>query len=208
MGLRDVQRVPKFTPRVRQSSAPSGVAAAAKEGEGIGGTAAPSIRTLNERRRRPSRAAQLKSCPWCRLLRRSANRKDDMDKTRRTTTAKQLATSTRAGKGLARVGKGWQEARSGLSGGLEPCRRSRPVRDATPTITPTIFCSDRLAADAGPGRRRSQLPQIRPDALEAPDFVGIGEETGAPGRAERPSKWWGQVWVPCQLARPRPRWTT
>ena len=23
-------------------------------------------------------------------------------------------------------------------------------------------------------RRRSQLPQIRPDALEAPDFVGIG----------------------------------
>ena len=63
-----------------------------------------------------------------------------------------------------------------VSGGLEPCRRSRPVRDATPTIAPTIFCSDRLAADAGPGRRRSQLPQIRPDALEAPDFVGIGEK--------------------------------
>ena len=79
----------------------------------------------------------------------------------------------------------------GLSGGLEPCRCSRPARDAAPTITPTIFWSDRLAADAGPGRRRSQLPQIRPDALEAPDFVGTGEETGAPGRAERPSKWWG-----------------
>ena len=58
------------------------------------------------------------------------------------------------------------------SGGLEPCRCSRPVRDAAPTI----FCSDRLAADTGPGRRRSQLPQIRPDALEAPDFVGIGEK--------------------------------
>ena len=64
----------------------------------------------------------------------------------------------------------------GLSGGLEPCRCSRPVRDAAPTIAPTIFCSDRLAADAGPGRRRSQLPQIRPDALEAPDFVGIGKK--------------------------------
>ena len=64
----------------------------------------------------------------------------------------------------------------GLSGGLEPCRCSRPARDAAPTITPTIFWSDRLAADAGPGRRRSQLPQIRPDALEAPDFVGTGEK--------------------------------
>ena len=59
---------------------------------------------------------------------------------------------------------------------LEPCRCSRPARDAAPTIAPTIFCSDRLAADAGPGRRRSQLPQIRPDALDAPDFVGIGEK--------------------------------
>ena len=57
------------------------------------------------------------------------------------------------------------------SGGLEPCRCLCPVRDAAPTI----FCSDRLAADAGPGRRRSPLIQIRPDALEAPDFVGIGE---------------------------------
>ena len=47
----------------------------------------------------------------------------------------------------------------GPSGGLEPCRCSRPARDAAPTIAPTIFCSDRLAADAGPGRRRSRLPQ-------------------------------------------------
>ena len=35
---------------------------------------------------------------------------------------------------------------------------------------------DRLAADAGPGRRRSQLPQIRPDAFDAPDFVGVGSK--------------------------------
>ena len=35
---------------------------------------------------------------------------------------------------------------------------------------------DRLAvtADAGPGRRRSQLPRIRPEALEEPDFAEIG----------------------------------
>ena len=70
-----------------------------------------------------------------------------------------------------RVRLGWRSR-----GGLEPRSRSRPVRDCAPTIAPTIFCSDRLAADAGPGRRRSQLPQIRPAALEAPDFVGIGEK--------------------------------
>ena len=62
------------------------------------------------------------------------------------------------------------------SGGLEPCRCSRPARDAAPTITPTIFWSDRLAADAGPGRRRSQLPRIQPDAFDAPDFVGVGSK--------------------------------
>ena len=94
------------------------------------------------------------------------------------------------------------------SGGLEPCRCSRPVRDAAPTITPTIFWSDRLAADAGPGRRRSQLPRIQPEALEAPDFVGIGKK---PARqdGQRGRRSGGQCpWAPCQLARPRPRWTT
>ena len=65
------------------------------------------------------------------------------------------------------------------SGGLEPCRCSRPARDAAPTIAPTIFWSDRLAADAGPGRRRSQLPRIQPDALDSPDFVGIGAKTAS-----------------------------
>ena len=81
---------------------------------------------------------------------------------------------------LARIGAGPERRgrpESGLwwmSGGLEPCRCSRPARDAAPTNAPTIFCSDRLAADAGPGRRRSQLPRIQPDAFDAPDFVGIG----------------------------------
>ena len=52
-----------------------------------------------------------------------------------------------------------------------------PSSRRRPTIAPTIVWSDdRLAADAGPGRRRSQLPRIQPDALEAPDFVGIGEK--------------------------------
>ena len=29
---------------------------------------------------------------------------------------------------------------------------------------------------AGPGRRRSQLPRIQPDAFDAPDFVGVGSK--------------------------------
>ena len=76
----------------------------------------------------------------------------------------------------ARIGAGPEPVMtlSVESGGLEPCRCSRPARDAAPTITPTIFWSDRLAADAGPGRRRSQLPRIQPDAFDAPDFVGVG----------------------------------
>ena len=48
----------------------------------------------------------------------------------------------------------------------------------------------------------------RPDALDAPDFVGIGakptREDGQRGRRNGG----GSPWVPCQLARPRPRWTT
>ena len=89
---------------------------------------------------------------------------------------------------LARIGAGPERRGPPESGlrwrgtGIEPRRCSRPVRDAAPTI----FCSDRLAADAGPGQRRSRLPQIRPDALDAPDFVGIGEnparEDGQRGR--------------------------
>ena len=52
-----------------------------------------------------------------------------------------------------------------MSGGLEPCRCSRPVRDAAPTI----FCSDRLAAarlalvDAAPNSHKSgPMPSKRP----------------------------------------------
>ena len=119
------------------------------------------------------------------------------------------------------------------SGGLEPCRCSRPVRDAAPTIAPTIFCSARLAADAGPGQRAHRrdllrlvsgecpdldvlalvdaaprLPQIRPDALDAPDFVGIGANPARQDGQRGRRNGGGSPWVPCQLARPRPRWTT
>ena len=94
------------------------------------------------------------------------------------------------------------------SGGLEPCRCSRPARDAAPTITPTIFCSDRLAADAGPGQRRSQLPQIRPEALDAPDFVGVGEKPARQDGQRGRRNGGGSPWAPGHLARPRPRWTT
>ena len=117
------------------------------------------------------------------------------------------------------------------SGGLEPCRCSRPARDAAPTIATTIFWSDRLAADAGPGRRSHRRPSMcwpwstispaRPSmcwswSTSSPAstnqarcprcarFRGDRRETGATGRAERPSKWRGSPWVPCQLARPRP----
>ena len=63
------------------------------------------------------------------------------------------------------------------------------------------------AADAGPGRRRSQLPRIRPDALDAPDFVGIGAKpTRQDGQRGRRNGG-GSPGVGCQLARPRPRWT-
>ena len=80
------------------------------------------------------------------------------------------------------------------SGGLEPCRCSRPARDAAPTITPTIFCSDRLAADAGPGRRAHRRDLLRLvsgadlDVLAlvnaAPDFHKSG-----PMPSMRPTSW-------------------
>ena len=103
-------------------------------------------------------------------------------------------------------------------GRVEPCRCSRPARDAAPTIAPTIFCSDRLAADAGPGRRSHRrgprcaghgrrahrLPQIRPDALDAPDFVGIGAKPARQDGQRGRRNGGGSPWVPCQLARPRP----
>ena len=121
---------------------------------------------------------------------------------------------TRAGR---QDGSGWHEGPrdgpdrqqgSGVSRGLEPCRRSRPARDAAPTIAPTIFWSDRLAADAGPGRRRSQLPQIRPEALDAPDFVGVGEKPARQDGQRGRRNGGGSPWAPGHLARPRPRWTT
>ena len=60
------------------------------------------------------------------------------------------------------------------SGGLEPCRCSRPVRDAAPQSLPQSSAVTGSRPLAGPGRRRSQLPRIQPDAFDAPDFVGIG----------------------------------
>ena len=119
----------------------------------------------------------------------------------------------------------------GPSGGLEPCRCSRPVRDAAPqslpqssAVTgsrPTLALVNELTGGprcagpgqrahrrgprcAGHGRRAHRLPQIRPDVLDAPDFVGIGakptREDGQRGRRNGG----GSPWVPCHLARPRP----
>ena len=71
---------------------------------------------------------------------------------------------------------------------------ARPVRDAAPTIAPTIFCSARLAADAGPGQRAHRRDLLRlvsgPDldvlALvdAAPDFHKSG-----PMPSMRPTSW-------------------
>ena len=74
------------------------------------------------------------------------------------------------------------------NGGLEPRSCSRPARD---------------------GADLDVLALVdQPDALDAPDFVGIGakptRQDGQRGRLNGG----GSPWVPCQLARPRPMWTT
>ena len=89
------------------------------------------------------------------------------------------------------------------SGGLEPCRCSRPVRDAAPTITPTIFCSVRprpshcswwacpaLTSMCWPWSPPLPTSTNQARCPRSARFRGDRRETGAPGRAERPSKWW------------------
>ena len=68
---------------------------------------------------------------------------------------------------VTRRGSRTNQALSVDSGGLEPCRCSRPARDAAPTIAPTIFWSDRLAADAGPGRHVDDMISVVEVAGEA-----------------------------------------
>ena len=110
-----------------------------------------------------------------------------------------------------------------VAGDAGPGRRAHRIADCA-------FWSDRLAV-AGPGRRAhrrdilrlvsgadldllalvymlGQLQRIQPEALDAPDFVGIGAKpTRQDGQRGRRSGG-GSPGVPCQLARPRPRWTT
>ena len=61
---------------------------------------------------------------------------------------------------------------------------------------------------AGHGRRAHRLPQIRPDVLDAPDFVGSARNRRARTGREAVEMVGQCPWAPCQLARPRPRWTT
>ena len=58
-------------------------------------------------------------------------------------------------------------------GGLEPRSCSRRARDAAPTIAPTIFCSDRLAADAGPSRRSHRPVMIESWSTISPDCCDL-----------------------------------
>ena len=108
----------------------------------------------------------------------------------------------------ARIGAGPEPIKtlSVDSGGLEPRSRSRPARDAAPTIatTPalTSMCWPWSTSSLGP------LLRIQTEALDSPDFVEIGakptREDGQRGRRNGG----GSPWVPCHLARPRPMWTT
>ena len=80
------------------------------------------------------------------------------------------------------------------SGGLEPRSRSRPARDAAPTIatTPalTSMCWPWSTSSLGP------LLRIQTEALDSPDFVEIGakptREDGQRGRRNGG----GSPWVP------------
>ena len=105
---------------------------------------------------------------------------------------------------------GFKACPAGLAfvGGLEPRRCSRPVRDAAPQSLPQSSAVTGSRPTLALVYMLGQLQRIQPDALDAPDFVGIGakptREDGQRGRRNGG----GSPWVPCQLARPRPRWTT
>ena len=76
-----------------------------------------------------------------------------------------------------------------MSGGLEPCRCSRPARDAAPTIAPTIFCSDRLAADAGPGRRARRIAGVTGWRSLALVDAATNSQESSPRPSMRPTSW-------------------
>ena len=52
-----------------------------------------------------------------------------------------------------------------------------------------------------------QLQRIQPEALDAPDFVGIGAKPARQDGQRGRRNGGGSPGVGCQLARPRPRWT-
>ena len=60
------------------------------------------------------------------------------------------------------------------SGGLEPCRCSRPVRDAAPQSLPQSSAVTGSRPTLALVYMLGQLQRIQPEALDAPDFVGIG----------------------------------
>ena len=76
----------------------------------------------------------------------------------------------------ARIGAGPEpiKALAVVSGGLEPCRCSRPVRDAAPQSLPQSSAVTGSRPTLALVYMLGQLQRIQPDALDAPDFVGIG----------------------------------
>ena len=107
---------------------------------------------------------------------------------------------------LARIGAGPEPIKAVLveSGGLEPCRCSRPVRDAAPQSLPQSSAVTGSRPTLALVYMLGQLQRIQPEALDAPDFVGIGAKPARQDGQRGRRNGGGSPWVPCHLARPRP----
>ena len=114
--------------------------------------------------------------------------------------------------GLARSANGstpntrvFQFVRPHDGGSLEgrPCRLLRPALVAVSGADLDVLALvDQLTSSLG------QLLRIQTEALDSPDFVEIGAKpTRQDGQRGRRNGG-GSPWVPCHLARPRPRGTT
>ena len=97
--------------------------------------------------------------------------------------------------------------RSPAAGGRVRPRPSVPSWSTCPALT--SMCWPWSTSSLGPLLRiQTEALRIQTEALDSPDFVEIGakptRQDGQRGRLNGG----GSPWVPCHLARPRPRGTT